>query len=298
MRWKRRMLPVLLILLLLIAPYPWVINSCAFYPDRVNVPDPRDLPPGIEEVYISTDDGQRIQCYWLARPTSDRVLIYFSGNSGNLSYLIPELMDLADLDINVLGAGYRGFGKSTGRPSEKGIYTDGRAALQNVLEQRGFRKNQVILMGFSIGTTVAVQIAQEHSLGGLILVTPLTSGRDMARIHGYGPLTLFVGKIFDNLSKIDKIRCPLLILHGTSDEVVPLSMGRRIYAAACRPKQMVVIEGGRHNDLADFAPEAYFGAIREFLTELKSSQYDSPALRYDHTVHRRHAAGYGRGRSG
>jgi uncharacterized protein len=271
MRWKRRILPVLLILLLLIAPYPWVINSCAFYPDRVNVPDPRDLPPGIEEVYISTDDGQRIQCYWLARPASDQVLIYFSGNSGNLSYLIPELMHLADLDINVLGAGYRGFGKSTGRPSERGIYTDGRAALQNVLEQRGFRKDQVILMGFSIGTTVAIQIAKEKPQGGLILVTPLTSGKAMARIHGFGPLTLFAGKIFDNLGKIDQIRSPLLILHGTADEVVPLSMGRQIYAAAPQPKQMVIIEGGRHNGLGDFAPEAYFGAIEAFITEVKKS---------------------------
>ncbi len=274
MRWRRRMLPVVLILLLLIAPYPWVINSCAFYPDQVNVPDPRQLPTGIEEFYISTDDGQHIQCYWLARPSSDWVLIYFSGNSGNLSYRIPELMHLADLDVNVLGAGYRGFGKSTGRPSEKGIYTDGRAALKNVLAQRGFRKDQVILMGFSLGTAVAVEIAKEQPLGGLILVTPLTSGKAMARTHGYGPLTLFVGRAFDNLRKIDQIRCPLLILHGTSDEVVPLSMGRQIYAAAPQPKQMVIIEGGRHNDLADFAPEAYLGAIKDFVTELKRSTVD------------------------
>jgi fermentation-respiration switch protein FrsA (DUF1100 family) len=269
MKRKRRWVTAVLLAMLFVVPYPWVINSCTFYPDRRYVPDA--LPPGIEEIFIETDDGEQIQCYWLPHPSSPWVLIYFNGNSGNIAHRIPDLIRLADLDLNVLGAGYRGFGRSSGRPSENGIYRDGRAALNHVLKQRGFKAEQVILMGFSLGTTVVVDIAREQQLGGLILLTPLTSGRAVAREHGYGPFALFAGNAFNSLSKMDRVRTPLLILHGTADEVVPIAMGEQIYAAARGRKQMVVIEGAHHNDIAVFAPELYFESIRDFIAGLSSS---------------------------
>jgi fermentation-respiration switch protein FrsA (DUF1100 family) len=264
---KRKTATAVLLAVLLMAPYPWVINSCSFHPDRVYVPEADQLPPGVEELFIPTDDGQRLQCYWLPRPSSGRVLIYFNGNSGNLAHRLTDLMRLAEMDINVLGAGYRGFGKSTGRPSERGIYKDGRAALDHVM-RRGFKMEQIILLGYSLGTTVVVDIAQGQALGGLVLVTPLTSGKAVAQVRGYGPFAWFAGNKFNALSKIDRLRSPMLIVHGTADEVIPLSMGEQIFAAAREPKKMVVIDGAHHSDISFFAPELYLGAIRDFIDGL------------------------------
>ncbi|RJQ65269.1 MAG: hypothetical protein C4519_28570 [Desulfobacteraceae bacterium] len=106
--------------------FAWLISSsCAFHPGRRDVPDADQLPPGIQELFISTDDGERLHCYWLPRPPSTRVLIYFQTNTGHIAKRMPELLRLAGMGINVLGANYRGFGKSTGSPSAYGLYTDG-----------------------------------------------------------------------------------------------------------------------------------------------------------------------------
>jgi uncharacterized protein len=266
MNSRRWILPVTLTMILT-ASCPWMINGCAFHPDRRDLPNAAQLPPGIEEIYIPTEDGVRLQCYWLARPTSHWVLIYFMSNTGNIAQRIPDLMHLADLGLNVLGAGYRGFGKSTGSPSELGLYMDGRAELKYVL-RRGFKMGQVILLGRSLGSAVAVEIAMDQPLGGLILVSPLTSGKAMALAHGFGPLAYFIGDAYDNLDRIGRIRCPLLILHGTQDEAAPIGMARRLYAAAPAPKRFIAIPGGHHSYLSRFAPHRYWSAIRDFIAGL------------------------------
>ena len=94
------------------------VNLLAFHPDRTDlIPEDR-LPPGVQERFIRTDDGVRLQCYWIARPEQQRLLIYFHGNAGNIGHRLPDLLTLSDMGFNVLGVGYRGYGRSTGRPSE------------------------------------------------------------------------------------------------------------------------------------------------------------------------------------
>jgi fermentation-respiration switch protein FrsA (DUF1100 family) len=272
---KKRNRPFILTAGLLIAAvlasYPFVINRCAFFPDRRDLLPVEQLPAGVEEIFIPTDDGERLQCYWLPRPPSDRVLLYFHGNSGNIGHRLPQLRSLADLEVNVLGGGYRGYGKSSGRPSEHGIYADGRAALRHATARLGFKPDKVILLGRSIGSTVAVEIARGQPLGGVILVTPLTSGKAMARAHGFGPLAYFAGDKFNNLRKIDQLRAPLLIIHGTADEITPFNMGERLYSQAPEPKRFVAIAGGRHNDIGWTRHNGYWDAIADFLQKQKGA---------------------------
>ncbi|MBR9980688.1 MAG: alpha/beta hydrolase [Desulfatitalea sp.] len=253
------------LLVVLLGSYPWVINRCAFYPERENPLTGAHLPVGVEEVYIDTADGERLHCYWLPQPDGDRVVIYFHGNAGHIGYRMPELQQLAALGLNVLGVGYRGYGNSSGRPTEAGIYADGRAALHYVTQQRGYALDRVFVLGRSIGSTVAVEIGRAHPIGGMILVTPLTSGKAMARAHGFGLLSIFAGDRFNNLEKITRVRAPLLILHGTEDTITPFYMGQQLYDQAVAPKRFVTLQGGGHNDIGAPGHSAYWDPIAAFI---------------------------------
>jgi fermentation-respiration switch protein FrsA (DUF1100 family) len=246
----------------------FVVNRFAFFPDRQDVLPVEALPAGVEEVFLDTPDGERIQCYWMFNSSQRRVLIYFHGNAGNIGHRLPDLRRLHAMGLSVLGAGYRGYGKSSGRPSERGLYHDGKVALDHVIGSLGFNEEDVVLLGRSIGSTVAVENARKRSLAATILVTPMTSGKAVAKAHGYGPLSLAAGNAFDNYGKIEDIRSPLLIIHGTRDEVIPFSMGQRLFEKAHEPKRFAPISGAGHNDIGQRPGDPYWIAIEGFLKEL------------------------------
>ena len=248
----------------------FLVNLLAFFPDRHDLIPENRLPPGVREVYISTPDGKRLQCYWLAHPQSRRLLIYFHGNAGNIGHRLPDLQKLAGMGLNVLGMGYRGYGKSTGKPSEKGIYTDGRAALAHAEKELGFDRRHIILFGRSIGSTVAVELGSSVETAGLVLISPMTSAKAVGKAAGYGPVARLAGSAFDNLSKIKRLKGPLLIVHGTADEVIPFAMGEQLNRAAPDPKRFVAIDGAGHNDISAAWAGPYWQAIQTFIDELPS----------------------------
>ena len=244
-----------------------LINHFAFFPDTVSSIAPDQLPRNVSEIFIQTDDRLSLQCYSVSRPGSRHVLVYFHGNAGNLCHRLPDILRLSSFGINVFMPSYRGYGKSGGRPSESGIYSDGRAAYEYVTGTLGFDPGKVFFLGRSIGTTVAVHTAQGLDMAGLILVSPLTSGRAHAKARGFGPLAALAGKSFDNVSRIPNISCPLIVIHGVDDQVIPLAMGREVYRRAVVDKRMVEIPGAGHNDLTDLGGGAYWNAIRAFLDD-------------------------------
>lgn len=249
----------------------WFVNLYAFHPDRHDVPAADDLPGGVKEVFLPTSDGETLQCYWVEGKNAKQTLIYFHGNAGNISHRIPDLLMLAEVGPNVLGVGYRGYGKSSGKPSEKGIYMDGRAALDHVKRAHGFSPDQVILMGRSIGSTVAVDLARNEVYAGLILVTPMTTGKAMGKYHGFGLLSALAGDAFNNQAKIGDIRSPLLIIHGTTDNIVPHVMGEQLHARAPEPKSLVTVQGAGHNDISIGGVggvNIYWKAIRQWIHSL------------------------------
>ena len=115
------------------------------------------------------------------------------------------------------------------------------------------------------GSTVAVEVAQGKSLAAMILVTPMTSGRAVGKAHGFGFLTYLTGNPFNNLSKIGGVHCPLLIVHGTEDEIIPFSMGQQLFSEANGPKRFAPIAGAGHNDISTRTAVAYWEAIRSFV---------------------------------
>ncbi|MDH3348266.1 MAG: alpha/beta hydrolase [Desulfobulbaceae bacterium] len=239
----------------------------AFHPDVENILLTDQLPLNVQEIFIETEDNLKIQSYFIPNSSSDKVLIYFHGNAGNICHRLPDLLQLSSFGVNVLGVGYRGYGKSQGVPSEEGIYIDGMSSLKYVTNQLGFSLNNVIIMGRSIGSTVAINTAQHLNIKGLILVSPLTSGRDHAKVTGLGAVSFLAGNAFDNISKIKKVLCPVLIIHGTLDQVIPFEMGKKLYEIANKDKKFVELEGAGHNYLSTKYKQSYWLPIYEFVIE-------------------------------
>ena len=246
-----------------------VINKMAFHPDNKNVIPADRLPQGVQEQFIETEDKIRIQSYFIRSKHSDKVIIYFHGNAGNIGHRLPDLMQLNSIGLNVLGVSYRGYGKSQGKPSEAGIYMDGDAAFRHATEKLGFAVESVFVLGRSIGTSVAIHVSQKKNLGGLVLVTPLTSGAEQAKASGLGLVSFVAGDSFNNIGKIGLVSCPVLVVHGTRDKIIPVSMGRDIYAKSGPKKKFVAIEGAGHNNLSTTYAGKYWPPINDFLKSLQ-----------------------------
>jgi pimeloyl-ACP methyl ester carboxylesterase len=237
----------------------------AFFPTRIDSAAVQPLPEGVREVFITTPDRQCLQCFLIRGDRNARALIYFHGNAGTIYDRLPELLRLSHAGLDVLGVGYRGYGKSTGRPSERGLYRDGEAALAFAHDTLGFAADKVFVMGRSIGTTVATYVAERRAPAGVILVTPFTTGREYAAVHGLSSVAFLAGSAFDNVSRCRRIASPVLVIHGRDDEVVPFAMGARVHELLTCSKRLVDIPGAHHNDLEYINPRAYWGAIDEFV---------------------------------
>jgi len=244
-----------------------VVNFFAFFPDRSFMLRAEQLPRSVRHVFFSTADGERIEGFVVAGSGSNKLVVYFHGNGGNIAQRVPELQEIArSTGATVFGVGYRGYGASTGRPSERGIYRDGEAALRYARDELGFPDERMVLFGRSLGTTVAVHLGKALPVAAIVLVTPLSSGREMAKIMGLGWLGFLVRDSFDNLAGAPDLIAPVLVIHGTSDEVVPFAQGKRVFDAIVAPKRFVEIPGGRHNDLEFENADPYWGTIASFLS--------------------------------
>lgn len=244
-----------------------LVSKLSFFPKNTPRVAHQFLPPNVKEQIIVTEDNKKLQCFIVKNPVSKNLLIYFHGNAGNIYQRIPELLKISKANVDVLGVGYRGFGKSTGYPSEQGIYRDGIAAFRYAIDSLNYKQNNVFILGRSIGTTVAVDLSVEKDLAGVILVTPLTNAKEYAKAHGLGILSVLAGSAFNNLKKCPNIISPVLVIHGTKDEVIPFEMGKTIFKDIRSEKTFVKIEGGFHNNLEYRGSALYWGSINEFIAK-------------------------------
>lgn len=224
-----------------------MIDSYTFFPDRSVGPS----PPGVEERWITTADGERLHA-WYAGPASRGgavqapTLIWSHGNAGNIGGRAGVLLALAHRGLRVLAYDYRGYGRSTGAPSETGVFLDAVAAFDHEVG-RGTAPAGIICFGESLGGAVSIALAERRPCAGLAVVSTFTRLADVARRH-YGPLGLLVGNRFDSLARIGRLTVPVLVAHGDQDEIVPFELGEALFAAAPEPKRFHRIGGAHHND--------------------------------------------------
>jgi len=244
----------------------------AFHPDDSYILPSEALPPGTEEVFLETEDGVRIQALHLREPSSDTITVYFHGNAGNIYHRLDDYQHLRRLGTSVFAVSYRGYAKSRGWPHEAGIYRDGRAAFDHVTKKMGIPPSRVFILGRSIGSTVATDLAQDKDIAGLILVSPLSNARDQATAMGLGFASPLAGEAFENGAKIKHLKAPLLVIHGTRDQTVPIGLGRKVFDAAVGRKSFREIEGAGHNDLSTRYADSYWTTIAAFIGQVSKKR--------------------------
>jgi fermentation-respiration switch protein FrsA (DUF1100 family) len=246
----------------------WLIGFMLYQPTPGVELLAEQAPVAVEEVFLDTEDGVRIHSFFLPAPGATRALLFLHGNAGNASHRIPNAVLLQHLGAHVLLLDYRGYGRSQGRPSERGLYADARAGLAYLRERRGLPPGRVVVFGRSLGGAVAVQLAAENELAGVILESTWSSLADAARVHFGAAAAWLVHGRYDSAATISRVRAPLLFVHGDRDDIVPLALGRRLYEAAPEPKAFETLRGAGHNDTLEVGGRRYLERIARFLAEV------------------------------
>lgn len=241
-----------------------------YHPAREIEATPESVGLAYEDVYLKTADGVRLNGWFVPGTGSPEVMIWFHGNAGNISHRVDNLRRFHDeLGLSVFIFDYREYGRSEGSVSEEGTYRDAVAALAWLSGRTGLPSEQILYFGRSLGAAVAVELALKSPPRALILESPMTSIREMARkVMPYLPVGFLIRTEYDSLSKIGKIHAPLLILHGDQDEVVPFELGRRMFEAANPPKEFYTIPGASHNDTYLVGGPPYWETWKKFLKGL------------------------------
>ena len=207
--------------------------------------------PNAQQVQLIPSDNNETMAWWLPGQPGKPVIIYFHGNAGHLGDRAVKFRAWNDAGYPVLAVSYRGYGSSKGQPTEQGLYMDARAALLYARAKLGFDEQHVILYGESLGTGVAVQMATEHAVGGMVLEAPyLSVTKRSEELYPFLPVRWLLKDKFESLHKITSVKAPLLVLHGKMDIVIPYHHGKELLSMANQPKRGVFYELVGHTDFA------------------------------------------------
>ena len=262
------------VFLLVLSLFSWARvqeKRALFFPSRELYITPADRGLDCEDVYFRS--GRYRVHGWFIPGSGPGVVLWLHGNAGNIADRLPQAEVMNEkLGVSSFLIDYRGYGKSEGDPSEKGLYEDAAAALGWLREQKQVGSSSVILYGHSLGTAVAVDLAlgEGSQAGGLVLESPFTRARDMARmVYGDLPVDLLMSLKLDNVGRVGKVSQPVLVIHGVDDTTIPFSMGKAVFDAAPEPKTFLPVAGADHSDCYLMGGEKYWGAWKDLLKEVQ-----------------------------
>lgn len=268
------MLNLLLVLAggyLLIVTLAYVLQPGMLYlpgmPGRELTATPGDVGLDFENVALETSDGVAVHG-WFVPGASRRVLLYFHGNAGNISHRVYSIREFHDLGLSVLIIDYRGYGQSSGKPTEQGLYRDGEAAWQHLTDDRGIAARDIVLFGRSLGGSVASWLAARERPAGLIVESSFTSVPDIGQeVYPWLPVRWLSRFEHSTQDEITRATCPVLVVHSRDDEIIPFHHGEAIFDAANEPKTFLEIRGG-HNDGHAISAAVYRNGLQDFLNSL------------------------------
>ncbi len=258
-----------------------VLTQCnmVYYPElpsRDLSTNPDQIGLAYESVHFVTEDKQQLHGWYIPAHNGNDVLLFFHGNAGNISHRLDSIQIFHQLGLSIFIFDYRGYGKSTGKPSEQGTYKDANAAYEYLVRERSVNPGQIIYFGRSLGGAVASYLAVNHPPKALILESTFTSAPDMAsRLFPIFPMRWLTRFSYSNIGNIKSIHCPVLIVHSPDDEIIPYDLGRKLYEAANPPKQFLQIRGG-HNEGFLQSGKTYTQGLKDFLKPKTATEnYDN-----------------------
>lgn len=248
----------------------WLEPRMAFFPlaGVQQTPEAAGIP--YRDLRIATADGETLHGWWLPREDARAQVVFFHGNGGNLSLWLDVPVEMWRRRLSVLAVDYRGYGASSGRPSERGLYRDAEATIGAFEQQVRQPGVPVVYWGRSIGAPVAAHAAALRAPDGLVLETPMPDVRSVLRTNPVLWVLSFLSSYrLPTSALLERVEAPLLVVHGDADEIVPFRAGRTVYERApSARKTFVAIPGASHNDLHVVDPGAYWRAVDEFLASL------------------------------
>lgn len=259
----------------------WLLQDrIAFPAPSFPLPDPATVGfPDGERIALTMGDGTPLVGWYLPPPASASPapgVLWFYGNGETIGAIWPILRDFRPPGAALLVVDYPGYGGSGGKAAEQGLYEAADLAYAALAARPGVDASRIVAYGRSLGSAVATYTATRHPVAGLILESPFTNARDMARRH-YRLLPQFILHLeLDNLGRIAEVGCPVLVFHGTADHLVPTNMGRRVAAAAQGPTELVLIEGAGHNETYDRGGRSYRDKVWAFINTVRGTPSRSP----------------------
>lgn len=239
-------------------------NNLIFFPDQTFIIPEKQLGKNIKHHFINTEDNKKIELlHFKSIQATQQLVIYFHGNAGNLYQRIDGMTRISQMQTDVILLGYRGYGLSEGKASEKGINLDGKAVIDFALNKLGYLESNITIIGRSIGSTVAVKVSQNRQFKQLILISPLTSATQMAA-EKMPIMQWFVKGELDNLSSLQNVDIPLIIIHGSEDKVIPFAMGQKLFDSYKGEKNLISIQEAGHNNLQQYSE--YWFALDKWIS--------------------------------
>jgi fermentation-respiration switch protein FrsA (DUF1100 family) len=218
-----------------------------------------------EAAELRTPDGETLHGWWVPADNARGTVLFLHGNAGNISHRLDYLMMFNRLGHSTFIFDYRGYGRSTGAPSEDGTYRDAEAAWDYLRQARSVRQQDLVIVGESLGGGVATALAAKVPPRALVLLSTFTSVNDLgAEIYWFLPVRLINRIRYDNLRNLERIRAPLFVAHSRDDEIVPYAHGRRLFDAAPEPKEFLEMRGG-HNEGLVFTRKEWTAQLASFL---------------------------------
>jgi fermentation-respiration switch protein FrsA (DUF1100 family) len=276
-RKLERMVQIIVLLVVIVAVLLWGVRRLeprlAFYPLAGEDSTPAQFGVPFTALTIETADGEALRAWHLPQADAKAQVVYFHGNGGNLAMWSEILVALTREGLDVTAVDYRGYGMSTGSPSEQGLYRDAEATVDYVHRRLRRAEVPIVYWGRSIGTAVAARAAAHRAPSGVVLEAGFPTARSILIGNPVMLLLSFFATYrFATSEWMSAVTAPALVIHGDRDSVIPYRLGRQLYEALPGPKRFVTIAGGNHNDATPADAAAYWTAVRDFINSLRAGQ--------------------------
>lgn len=242
-------------------------NRLIYFPIEKIEATPENIGLSYKDASFKAGDGITLHGWLVPAENSKGTILFFHGNAGNISHRLDSIAIFNRLGFSTFIFDYRGYGKSEGKPSEKGIYLDAEAAWNYLTQEKQLQPDKIILFGRSLGGNVAAWLAERYTPAGCILESVFTSAPDLAaELFPLFPARLLCRFKYDALAAIQKLKCPVLIVHSHNDDIIPFAHGQRLYEAAKEPKSFLKIRGD-HNTGFITSRKIYTDGLAAFLNQ-------------------------------